>query len=78
MTQKVEAEAVGGRKAEQEWLLAHGAEYWGEWLALQGDRLVSHGTSAIDVRDDARRQGVLDPLLVHVTEDFGAPSAGWL
>jgi predicted DNA-binding antitoxin AbrB/MazE fold protein len=66
------------RYAEQRWLRAHGAEYRGQWLALQDNKLVSHGAMPRDVRDAARKKGVQHPLLVHVPEDFGEPSAGWL
>jgi predicted DNA-binding antitoxin AbrB/MazE fold protein len=72
------AKVDSGRREEQEWLLAHGADYRGQWLALQNDKLISHGQNARDVRDEARRKGVPQPLLVHVTEDFDKPSAGWL
>jgi predicted DNA-binding antitoxin AbrB/MazE fold protein len=66
------------RKDEQEWLVAHGHEYIGQWVALQGNVLLSHGPKARAVRDEARRKGIERPLLVRVPEDFGLPSAGWL
>jgi predicted DNA-binding antitoxin AbrB/MazE fold protein len=69
---------TGSRLAEQRWLAAHGAGYRGQWLALQNSELLSHGTKPRDVRDAARSKGVQHPLLVHVPEDFGEPSAGWL
>lgn len=70
-------EQVSSWQAEQEWLSAHGAEYIGEWLALQGNVLLSHGPKAREVRDEARRKGVELPLMFQVPEDFGMPSAGW-
>jgi predicted DNA-binding antitoxin AbrB/MazE fold protein len=66
------------RKDEQEWLEAHGHEYLGQWVALQGNVLLSHGPKARVVRDEARRKGIQRPLLVRVPEDLGHPSAGWL
>jgi hypothetical protein len=73
--------APGGicsRKAEQEWLGAHGPEYRGQWVALHGAVLLSHGSDARAVRDEARERGVHRPLLVHVPEEPDQPSAGWL
>lgn len=70
-------ETGGSRYAEQEWLSAHGHEYLGQWVALQGDVLLSHGSAARPVLDEARQKGVQRPLLVHVPEDFGQPSTGW-
>lgn len=73
-----EAPMENPREAEQRWLQEHGAEYEGEWLALDGDRLLSHGPRARAVHDEARRKGVDRPLLVRVPVDSHLPSAGWL
>ena len=71
-------EKVCARKAEQDWLTAYGHHYRGQWVALQGDVLLSHGPKARAVRDEARQKGVARPLLVRIPEDPGQPSAGWL
>jgi predicted DNA-binding antitoxin AbrB/MazE fold protein len=71
-------EVINNRKTEQEWLGAHGREYAGEWVALHGEILLSHGSDARAVRDEACRKGVHRPLLVHVPEEPDRPSAGWL
>lgn len=34
---------VHGPSREQRWLRAHESEYRGEWLALDGERLIAHG-----------------------------------
>jgi predicted DNA-binding antitoxin AbrB/MazE fold protein len=54
---------------EQPWLIAHQREYPGQWLALDGHTLLSHGLDAHAVREEARRKGVDLPLLVHVPEE---------
>jgi predicted DNA-binding antitoxin AbrB/MazE fold protein len=63
---------------EQEWLIEHQREYPGQWLALDGHTLLSHGSDAFAVRDEARGKGVPRPLLVHIPEEPDLPSAGWL
>jgi hypothetical protein len=63
---------------EQEWLMAHGQEYSGQWVALNGEELLSHGLDARKVRDDARAKGVQTPLMVHIPDEPGLPSAFWV
>ena len=72
------AETIGARLAEQQWLNRHGHEYRGQWVAIQGDRLVSHGSKATAVLAAARRQGGERPILTQVPDDAGLPSSGWL
>jgi predicted DNA-binding antitoxin AbrB/MazE fold protein len=71
-------EGTSARTAEQEWLKAHSPEYRGQWVALHGNVLLSHGAKARVVRDEARRKGIPRPLLVRVAAELDQPSAGWL
>jgi predicted DNA-binding antitoxin AbrB/MazE fold protein len=71
-------ERINRRYAEQEWLAAHELEYAGQWVALDGDALLSHGSDAHAVRDEARRKGVHLPLLVHIPKEPNQPSAFWI
>jgi predicted DNA-binding antitoxin AbrB/MazE fold protein len=73
-----DSEAASHRYEEQEWLSVHSGEYRGQWVALQGNVLLSHGPRAQAVLDEARRKGVQRPLLEHIAEDFDMPSVGWL
>jgi predicted DNA-binding antitoxin AbrB/MazE fold protein len=66
------------RYPEQKWLAAHQLEYAGQWVALEGDVLLSHGPDALAVREEARRKGVDLPLMVHIPKEPNQPSAGWL
>ena len=70
--------AESARKAEMEWLDKNGGLYLGQWVALHGSALVSHGSDARAVRDQARQKGVSRPFLVHIPEELGRPSAGLL
>lgn len=63
---------------EQKWLIAHQDEYAGQWVALEGHTLLSHGLDAFAVRDEARRKGIERPLMVHIPKEPNLPSAGWL
>lgn len=65
----VPATAFNPRTAEFQWLEQHRNEFRGQWVALEGSDLLSHGADARQVRDEARSKGVRTPLLVHVPED---------
>lgn len=66
------------RKAEMEWLDENKHLYLGQWVALHGSTLMSHGSDARTVRDQARQKGVFRPFLVHIPEEPDRPSAGLL
>jgi Family of unknown function (DUF5678) len=63
--------------AEQRWLHERGNQFNGEWVALDGDRLVSHGTDAKSVFDEARAAGVANPFFVRVNSQEDLPFGGW-
>lgn len=50
-----------------QWINSHGSDYHGQWLALDGDRLLAHGTNLTEVAAAARARGVQFPLL-HLVE----------
>src|SRR5262245_49173196 len=66
------------RKREMRWLAEHEAEYAGQWVALEGDRLLSHGSDPHQVRAEARSQGVASPFVVFAEDQEAAFSGGWL
>jgi predicted DNA-binding antitoxin AbrB/MazE fold protein len=70
--------ANAGLMPEQEWLKAHSQEYSGQWVALHGEELLSHGSDARKVRDEARAKGVRTPLMVHIPDEPHLPSAFWI
>jgi hypothetical protein len=62
---------------EYKWLREHRAEYAGQWVALDGDRLVSHGEDGRKVYAEAREAGVEIPYLVHIEPADAPPFGGW-
>jgi hypothetical protein len=62
---------------EAAWLEQHGEEYAGQWVALDGERLVAASTNAKDVLAAARAAGVGDALIVRVESRDALPFAGF-
>lgn len=62
---------------EQRWLDEHRDEYLGQWVALEGDRLLASGRDGRAVYEAARAAGVRAPLLTRVESRDELPFAGW-
>ena len=60
---------------EPRWVREHEHEYVGEWVVLDGDRLIAHGKDADAVFAAARSQ-VAVPFLAHFRPDDGLPTVG--
>jgi hypothetical protein len=62
------------RAQEHEWRHQHAHElqqFAGEWIVLEGDRIVSHGAEAAAVVARARAEGVPVPYVFFVEPDEG-------
>ena len=59
------------------WLAEHREEYAGQWVALEGDRLIAAGFNASEVYESARNSGVELPLVVQVEHPDALPFGGW-
>lgn len=62
---------------ERAWINAHCEEYLGQWVALDGNHQVAHGTDAKRVYDEAREQGITAPYLERVSSKQAAFIGGW-
>ena len=65
------------RAQHMAWLKAHREEYAGQYVALDGDRLVGTGVTIREAHEQARRQGVERPFLTHISSVNDAPFGGW-
>lgn len=59
------------RTREYAWLERHRAEYLDQWVALDGDRLISHGPTLAHVRREATAQGLEDALMILIETAAG-------
>ena len=66
------------RSRETAWIAAHEREYAGEWVVLDGERLIGHGDDPKPIVELARSQGIERPLVMHMRKEFGPFMGGWL
>lgn len=65
------------RRREQKWIEENRTEYAGQWIALDGDRLLSYGADGRKVYAEAKSQGVKVPFVVHLESLNEMPFGGW-
>ena len=63
---------------ETEWLREHWRDYIGEWVVLDGDRLVGHGPDPRPIYAQARAEGVKMPLVEFILDRTKPSMGGWL
>ena len=66
--------ATRERAEHMAWLKAHREEYAGQYVALDGNRLVGSGSTIREATDEARRQGIDHPFLTHISSANDAPA----
>jgi len=59
--------------AEKQWLKEHCDEYAGQWVALKGDQLISHGRDHLAVYQAAKAAGHPDAFLELVEASDALP-----
>lgn len=60
------------------WIDEHRQAFLGQWVCLDGEHLISHGTDAKRVYQEARQAGIKIPFVERVEEEeTGAVSEGW-
>ncbi|MDQ3253161.1 MAG: DUF5678 domain-containing protein [Acidobacteriota bacterium] len=69
--------AYNTHEREHAWIEAHRDEYLGQWVALDGDRLIAHGTNAREVYLAAREKGVKAPFLEQMMPSLEPYMGGW-
>jgi len=72
---KLQEEIEKFKRAEK-WLTENREKYMNEWVCLEGDELVAHGTDALEVDRRAREAGIEAPFLEHIVEEK-YPFGGW-
>ncbi len=71
--------AALSRQREIEWLSSNADKlqaYWGNWIALEGDKIVAWGLDEIEVEMQAKIKGVKAPLLFRMPAETDKPFIG--
>ncbi len=63
-------------KKARKWLDANGEKYMNQWVCLEGDELVAHGSDGLEVHRKAKEAGIESPFLHHIVEEK-YPFGGW-
>lgn len=53
---------------EMKWVAEHRREYAGQWVALDGDRLIAHGTDSKVVYAAAKADGAYLPMVTFIDD----------
>lgn len=64
-------------KSALQWLADHAREYAGQWVALDGARLIAHGADHQQVFAAAKADGAYLPLIELVEDPDAPPFAGF-
>ncbi|MFN7930190.1 MAG: DUF5678 domain-containing protein [Blastocatellia bacterium] len=65
---RLQQELAQYQRAKQ-WIAEHRAEYLGQWVALEGDQLISHSLDAKQVYAAAKAVGIRSPFIVRIIEE---------
>ena len=68
LDRRVPSIPVPDGKREMKWLSEHSREFIGQWIALDGDRLIAHSTNHHEVFEAARADGAYLPLITLVND----------
>ena len=71
------APPYNARAREHAWIEAHRDEYLGQWVALDGDRLLAYGSGAREVYLAARAAGVKAPFVEQIMPSLEPYMGGW-
>lgn len=59
------------------WMREHRREYGGQWVALDGERLIAHGPVSNDVFTAAEADGVSLPFVTYIEPADAPPFMGF-
>jgi Family of unknown function (DUF5678) len=63
-------------ESSMRWMNTHAREYGGQWVALDGDRLIAHGKRADEVFAAADADGAWLPLVTYIPPADAPPFIG--
>jgi hypothetical protein len=73
--QQLAAELKQYKKARK-WINENSEKYMNQWVCLEGDKLIAHGTDGLQVHKEAVAKGIKSPFLHHIVDE-SLPFGGW-
>jgi hypothetical protein len=73
---RVPCEPMPDRTREWEWIESHKHEYAGQWVALEGDRLIAASPNRLDISDALKTAGAKRPLIHRIPSPDDLPYIG--
>src|SRR5882672_9302648 len=67
---------LASRDREMQWLAENRIQYVGQWVVVEGDRLIAHGPNSREVFQAAKQAGIEVPFLVQVEPEDQLPFGG--
>lgn len=58
------------------WLDENRQKYLGQWVCLDGNKLIAHGSDAVKLYKEAREKGIEIPFVEHIVEEKEAYGGG--
>ena len=65
------------RSLERKWLNENWREYLGQWVAIEGDKLICHGENGHEIFAKVRAAGIKVPFVIHVQDPTLPQMGGW-
>lgn len=62
----------------KKWIEEHRQEYLNQWVCLEGDQLITHGTDGMEVHRQAKESGIDAPFIVRIIEEPKNFVGAWL
>lgn len=78
LDKRVPCEPMPDRTREWEWIEKHKHEYAGQWVALDGDRLVAASPVRSEISAAIKADGAERPLIHHIPSPDDLPYVGIL
>ncbi len=66
------------RPREMSWIAEHWREYPGQWVLLDGDRLIAHGDDPLPFKEKVLAEGIEIPFVAHLPKDDTPFTGGWM
>jgi hypothetical protein len=76
LDKRVACEPMPDRTRELEWIKSHKHEYAGQWVALEGDRLVVASPNRLDISTALKTAGAKRPLIHRISSPDDLPYVG--